>query len=186
MQTIRNLQPTKEALDLFSFGLLRSQLGVRESTKNTGPAVELYQRAVTKRGERSGGGSAVGEAWCAAFVHWVIFTAEHAFNTRSRVTASELAVATFTQSPKELRLTKPEAGSLIVWRKKGTSNGHIEWVVDVNADGTVQTIGGNTGPDVASGVNDAGDGVYWKRQVAAESYGDMEFLGFLRVWENAA
>ena len=184
--SIRSLEPTKPALDLFCFALLASQVGVREGVGNSGPAVELYQRAVTKRGERTGNGSSVGEPWCAAFIQWVILTAEKAFGTRSRVAASELSTALYNQSPTALHRTAPEPGALIIWRKKGTANGHVEWVVDVNEDGTVQTIGGNTGPDRASGVADEGDGVYWKRRVVPTDAGNMEFLGFVQVWEDAA
>jgi hypothetical protein len=176
-------KPTKEVLDQFCFSLLRSQVGNLEEGKNGGPWVNLYQRAVTTRGVRSGKGRAENEPWCAAFVQWVIMLAERAYGVKSRVVGSELSTAIFDKSPHELRLKAPEPGALVIWQRKGTIFGHTEWILGVNPDGTLHTIGGNTGPDAGPDVVDQGDGVYEKLRVDPKGTSKKPVLGFIKVWE---
>lgn len=102
--------------------------------------------------------------WCAAFTSWVL-------NKRLGKSAFQsAAVATWVDAAKNKRhgltiVTTPKPGDFIAFDWGGGSDfggdGHIGIVRSVNADGTVQTVEGNT-----SNPAGGGDGVYSKRRPA--------------------
>jgi lysozyme len=149
----------------------RSYIGVREQGgNNRGPQVEEFQRAVD--------GKAVGEPWCMSFVQHCIKSTEAASKVDSKVFSSEHCLTTWNKSPGELKLSKPERGSLAIWQYGNSSNGHVGIVDQVNADGTFTTIEGNT----SGAVGDReGDGVFSKTHSTKNS-GDRRLVGFLKVF----
>lgn len=152
-------------------------VGVQEVGKNRGVEVEMFQKAVD--------GKASGEPWCAAFVEFCIkqVVAQHGVTTP--VVASEHCLTIWNTTPVSQRLTTPVPGCLVIWRHGDSTQGHIGVVTEVTADPRfIQTIEGNTGPEVKA-VNSEGDGVYVKLR-NVEGTGNMKVLGFLRVFPDEA
>lgn len=149
----------------------RKYIGVRERGHNRGPEVEKFQQAVD--------GKAQGEPWCMSFAQYAIKAAESATNTKSKVFSSEHCMTVWNRSPKELRLSKPQPGSLVIWQHGNSSKGHVGIVEKVHPDGTFTTIEGNTGG--GKGVNREGDGVY-RRERTQNGAGNMKVVGFLKTF----
>jgi hypothetical protein len=161
-------------------------VGVTEvGGNNRGQLVEIFQKAVD--------GIACGEPWCMAFAQYCISAVDRTFAagfgepdacTRSIIHRSEHCLTVWNNS-KELRLEKPRPGALCIWQMyqggKATSAGHVGVVVDVNNDGTVLTVEGNTSR--GNGFKREGDGVWQKqRRYLDDSAESMRVKGFLRVW----
>lgn len=144
-------------------------IGVREvGGENKGPEIEMFQKAID--------GFANGQAWCMDFALYCI----------KQVGPSDLfecsyCLTVWNKSPKELRMSKPLPGSLMIWQKKNSSQGHVGIVIDVIDDGRrAVTVEGNTGP--MSVVSREGDGVYKKFRPVHPSIGNLEVVGFLKPW----
>ncbi len=140
-------------------------IGTREVGNNGGPIVEAFQRAVD--------GKASGEPWCMAFVQYVLD--KSGFNP---LFDSELCLSVWINTRPEYRVQNPEPGCVVIWRKKGTTQGHCGIVKSVQP-GYILTIEGNTGSDMREG-----DGVYQKLR-AVPTHEGFELLGFLRPWRDA-
>lgn len=151
----------------------RSYIGVREQGgNNRGRQVEEFQRAI---------GGAAAEPWCMSFAQYCIKAAESATQANSQVTQSEHCLTVWNGSPSELRRSRPEPGSLVIWRHGNSRSGHVGIVEAVNSDGTFTTIEGNTSD--SSGINREGDGVY-RKQRDMDGAGDMRVVGFLKVFPD--
>lgn len=143
-------------------------VGVHEiGGNNRGSQVEIFQKAVD--------GKASGEAWCMAFVQFCIKQVEQSQGIKSSIIKSEHCMTTWRGSEKSRCPAQP--GSVIIWRHGTTDNGHTGIVVSVNADGSINTIEGNTSD--GTGVNRDGDGVYSRKRNAVKE-GDMIVQGFLK------
>jgi hypothetical protein len=125
------------------------QIGVRETSRNSGPEVDAYLELVRLP---------PGFAWCAAFVYWCFNVAAanlHALNPCPRTAG---ALKLYALAPREARLKasdEPEPGDVFVI-DHGHGLGHVGFVEEVNDDGTMTTIEGNTN----GGGGREGDGVY--------------------------
>lgn len=144
-------------------------IGIRETGENKGPEVEMFQKAVD--------GHANGQSWCMCFVQYCL----------SQVGGSELftsshCLTVWNNSPKDLRLAKPEPGSVMIWRKKRSSQGHTGIVIQVLDDMKVVTVEGNTGP--MSIVSREGDGVYRKVRSTRPVTGQLDVVGWLKPWRE--
>ncbi|NJK69335.1 MAG: alpha/beta fold hydrolase [Microcoleus sp. SU_5_3] len=160
--------PTQKLLNV-----ARSYIGVREQGgDNRGRQVEEFQRAI---------GGAAAEAWCMSFAQYCIKAAESETQANSQVTQSEHCLTVWNGSPSQLRSSRPEPGSLVIWRHGNSSKGHVGIVEAVNSDGTFTTIEGNTSD--SSGINREGDGVY-RKQRDLDGAGDMRVVGFLKVFPD--
>jgi lysozyme len=95
----------------------RQYIGVKEQAKNSGPEVEKFQKAVD--------GKAQGEPWCMSFTQFAIKSAESATKVDSKVFSSEHCLTVWNRSPKELRMSQPKPGSLVIWRHGNSSSGHV-------------------------------------------------------------
>lgn len=150
--------------------IAKKYIGVRErGGENRGSEVEMFQKAVD--------GKAHGEAWCMSFVQYCVKTTEKETGSKSKIFRSEGVLATWNNSPKELRLDKPEPGSIVIWRHGTSSQGHTGIVEKVNRDGSFVTIEGNTGD--GQGIVREGDGVY-RRTRSMNNAGKMKIVGFLK------
>lgn len=149
--------------------IAQSQIGVRETSRNSGPEVDAYLFAV---------GLDPGNAWCAAFAIWAYIQA-----------ARELGI-------KELPL--PRTGKVTrLWQKSSgrygrrfpavgdiychatdlhvlDSPGHCGLVVRTHADGSFTAVEGNTN---SSGSRDA-DSVWQNRREL--SYANLGFIDITR------
>lgn len=142
-------------------------VGIREKGENKGPEIEMFQKAVD--------GHASGQSWCMCFVQYCLLKVGD-----SAILKSSHCLNVWNNSPKELRLSKPQPGAVMIWRKKRSSAGHTGIVVEVLDDTKVVTIEGNTGP--MSIVNREGDGVYRKVRSIRPVTGNMEVVGWLKPW----
>lgn len=158
-------------------------IGIKEvGGDNKGQIVEMFQRAVA--------GKAVGQAWCLSFIKFCIQMTDdlynHIFlssNPRTQLIKTEHCL-TLWKNSEDYRVDKPFPGCIMLWQfyKDGvaTSSGHAELVKEVQANGRIITIGGNTSD--GTGVNRDGDGVYLRDRDPKGS-ASMRVLGFLRVWQ---
>ena len=152
-------------------------VGVKEQAANKGQLVELFQKAVD--------GRANAESWCMAFQQYCIQAVDAQLKIfapqqkSSRIFRSEHCLTTWNNSPREHRMDKPEPGCLVVWKHGDTTNGHVGLVYEIDGDGYLKTIEGNTG--AGPGVISNGDGVY-KRVRDPKGTGEMKVVGFLKVW----
>lgn len=106
-------------------------------------------------------GKAEGEPWCAAFVQYCArATSIRMYSGEPDIVPSELCYDIWVKSPKELKETKPRRGLIVIWNYPGTYRGHTGIVTGVNADGTIETIEGNT--TVMGEYKRDGRGVYAK------------------------
>lgn len=160
-----------------SRSILYSQLGIKESGFNRGE-VEKYQKVV---------GIPIGSAYCAAGQYWCFYTASiNLFNTADSVPIKRTGLANGIYDDAKRRGKKVKYNAkiddLLVWRKKGTNNGHIERIIELKQKGWVTTIGFNTSAGVGSQSN--GDGVYQRRRNLKMPLGRMivrGLVGFNRI-----
>lgn len=149
---------------------------------NRGQLVELFQRTT--------GGLANGESWCMDFVQYCIQEVDasvvHALvldgkgsAKKSPLFKSEHCLTVWNNS-QALKIDAPVPGSLCIWQQGQTASGHVGIVVDVNADGSIMTVEGNTS-SADAGNQREGDGVWLKRRQLA-SAGSLRLKGFLRAW----
>lgn len=160
-------------------------VGVKEvGGNNRGEFVSMFQKAVD--------GKAQGEAWCAAAVSYWIKTSTRILSDSlgadiaisSPLQLSESVCNFYFNNSEKYRLSKPQVGSLILWRRwangKPTWQGHIGIVADIVNDDVVRTIEGNTSSD---GPNQRdGDGVFLKSRSITRHYGSLRPLGFMKVY----
>lgn len=163
----RNVPPASSPTDKL-LDVARSYVGVREQGTNRGREVEMFQRAI---------GGADGEPWCMSFAQFCLQKAGAETKVDPKVFRSEHCLTVWNKSPKSQQLSKPEPGSLVIWRHGNSSSGHVGIVEKVHADGTFTTIEGNTSS--GSGVNREGDGVY-RRKRDMNGAGSMRVVGFLK------
>lgn len=151
--------------------IAESFVGVRErGGNNRGPEVEMFQRTI---------GGAAGEAWCMSFVQYCIKQAEAATGARSGIHRSEGCQNVWYNSPSNMRRSRPEPGSVVIWGRRNSWQGHTGVVVKVHANGSFETVEGNTSG--GAGVNRSGDGVYrCTRHMGG--YGSLRVMGFLKVF----
>lgn len=150
---------------------------------NRGALVERFQKAVD--------GKANGEAWCCAFVQFLIREVDalglaHGDQTGSPLPKTEWVQGLWDGTSPGLRRRAeihPEPGMLIVWRQwkdgQPTAYGHVGVVTGVTPAGAIETIEGNTG--AGDGINREGDGVY-RRVRSASGDGALRVSGYLKVW----
>jgi uncharacterized protein (DUF2147 family) len=150
-----------------------SYVGVHEQGgANCGPEVEQFQKAVD--------GKACGEAWCMGFAQFCIKALEAKTQTDSKIFKSKSCLQVWNQSPKELRLTQPEPGSLVIWQRGNTGRGHVGIIEQVSRDGkTFSTIEGNIRNPQSK--NRKRDGVY-RRKRSIQNVGKLRLKGFIRIF----
>ena len=147
-QSTGAVAPTGETAGLRALDAARSQLGVTEQPpgSNDGPDIARYRGAVT--------GAYAGAPWCAYFVSWCAAQAGAPIGDGGTGLGSVEAVAAWAQRTGRFT-TQPAPGELILFGGR-----HIGIVESVNADGTLNTIEGNTS-----------DGVHRRTHAASEATG---------------
>lgn len=113
----------------------RATLGVRETSRNSGPEVDAWLAAVGLR---------PGLSWCAAWVHAMHAIAAEAVGGTNPCPATGGALRLWERAPVECRETMPAPGDVFVL-DHGHGLGHVGIVELVTPDAsTVVTIDGNT------------------------------------------
>jgi hypothetical protein len=141
-------------------------VGIKESSHNAGPMVELIQKTV---------GGADKEPWCMGFVQTCLAYAEKKTGIKSPVAVSEHCLTVWNNTPKNMRVKNiPAPGAIIIWRHGTTQAGHTGLVLGWQSS-KMDTVEGNTG----SGNMREGDGVYFKNR-STTANGKMKVVGFLK------
>jgi hypothetical protein len=154
----------KDARTLFRLAA-ESCVGIKETTHNAGPMVQLIQQTV---------GEAEKEPWCMSFIMTCLAYAETKTGIKSPIYSSEHCLTVWAKSPKTSRVKKiPATGAIIIWQHGTSQAGHtgvmLEW-----KNKTMDTVEGNTGSDMREG-----DGVYFKTRSSTAS-GKMKVVGYLK------
>jgi len=133
----------------------KSYVNVTELTgQNDGPEVEKFLKFVDRK---------KGDSWCAAFVSYCLGVnnvlapkansgVAQRFITKRSVSAFRVLDGTVKIPP----------GTILVWKRGNTWQGHVGFVVDWNGK-SGQTIEGNTSPG-RKGSQRNGDGVYIRKR----------------------
>jgi len=115
---------------------LETQVGIKEPHGNNGGETLKYQKIFGLRNQ----------PYCQMLQYWAFWV-----NANDKkdvpIPKSALAISSYYYAKKNGIQTDYEGfkGDLIIWRKTGTSNGHIECIVFIFDDrGNVRTIAGNT------------------------------------------
>lgn len=159
----------------------RRWIGVVEEGINGGQIVKLFQRAVDDR--------ALNEPWCMAFAQYCIKMAELAVSElfsqcigeASTIFRSEHCLTVWNNSP-HLQMREATKGSLCIWQNfnggEATASGHTGIVTDINPDGSILIVEGNSQND-----RQQPEGVYLKCYATDQfNHGSLFLKGFLRVW----
>lgn len=146
-------------------------IGVKEVGDNSGPEVEMFQKAVNAHPQK--------ESWCADFVIFCVQQVEKKLGVKSALFRSEHALDLWFKSPVNMRQMTPSAGCVVIWQHGTTSLGHAGIVEAVAKDGNMTTIEGNTGNGI--GVVREGDGAYRRFRTPTGSPA-MHVVGFLKAF----
>lgn len=145
-----------------------SQVGVRETSRNSGPEVDSYLASVEL---------GPGYSWCAAFVHWSFVTGAASIQQPNPCPHTAGALRLWDLCPATWQTQEPEPGDVfVIDHMHGL--GHVGFVVrayiDVDAGNVpmLETCEGNTN----GGGSREGDGVYRRTRRRAEIN-----RGFLRI-----
>lgn len=153
---------------------------------NKGQIVEMFQKAVD--------GKAQGEPWCMSFVQFCLKAVDAGMNEiaqatypEHRVYKTEHCMTAYAQTPIVCRGQLPEVGSIVIWclldaNKKQTTSGHCGIVVQVDANGDIHTVEGNT--STGKGDQREGEGCYLRLRKNGDVPGFVR-IGYLKPWENA-
>lgn len=114
-------------------GAALGEIGVRETSRNSGPRVDEYLSSV---------GLGPGYAWCAAFVHWCAAQARPAGGDNPCPRTAG-ALKLWDMVPPRCIDVSPESGRVFVL-DHGHGLGHVGIVEEVVGDGTIVTVEGNT------------------------------------------
>lgn len=130
------VQPLFHGPDLTNGAVIvaSSQIGVKETEKNSGVMVDQYLLSV---------GLEPGQSWCAAFVHWCFARAADAMEMLNPCPRTGGVLKMWEQAPDAARVEKPTRGAIIIM-DHGHGHGHTGIVEAVNGGGLIETIEGNT------------------------------------------
>lgn len=139
-----------------------TQVGERETSRNSGPMVDAYLASV---------GLAPGFSWCAAFVYWSFHKAATDTQQANPCPRTAGALKLHAMAPPGTWKDKPEPCDVFVI-DHGHGLGHVGFVESLTPAGLLVTVEGNTN----GGGSREGDGVYRRTRRLGEIN-----VGFLRL-----
>jgi hypothetical protein len=151
--------------------LLLKQVGIKEKTNNNdGEQIESYLKSVnlTK-----------GQPYCAAGQYWVFNEISKKWNYQNPLYKTGSVNRMFDEFIK-YAINVPfflDIDDLIVWKYKNKFQGHIERVINVIDEKTVQTVGFNTQSGESGSQRDGGGVYIRKRKIGI--LGNMYLRGVL-------
>lgn len=157
----------------------RRWVGIQEvGGNNRGQLVDIFLKT---------SGMPSGNPWCMAFVEYCVTQVDRmAYLLNSTTTAAKMAksarcMTVWEQSPLEVRDALPAPGSIVIWEKHGSTDGHTGVVIEADPSaGVFKTIEGNTSP-IGATIEREGDGVYQKSHTMHPT-GTMDLIGFIYPW----
>lgn len=124
-----------ESISEAAVAVAETQVGVREQGgNNRGPEVELYLASV---------GLPPGDPWCASFLFWVFRRAANILVTPNPFPRTGSALRIWALADQHFRVASPTRGCVYVV-DHGGGQGHTGIIAQVDNDGIVTEISGNT------------------------------------------
>ena len=139
----------------------KTQIGVVEvGYSNSGPEVDQYLAAV---------GLGPGNYWCSAFCFWVTDNVGIPKETWKGLSNRAYcpAIEDWARAAGVLHDSPKRGDFMLLQDSQGPY--HIGIVVQVNPDGTIDTIEGNTSPQGSGGSQDNGGGVWQRNRLTSSS-----------------
>jgi hypothetical protein len=167
-QTRYEVQTDCEMIDRSFINLLK-QVGKTEKTgKNDGKHVEEYLASV---------GIDDPAPYCMAGQYWCFWKVDA---NRVPLRRSGLAIHSHSHAKKHGVKTayKPQVHDLIVWKRFGSWQGHVERIIEVGEAGWVKTVGFNTSNGKA-GSQREGNGVFIRKRNIMYKIGSLNILGLV-------
>lgn len=134
------------SLRLLAVDMAALAVGVKETTRNSGPEIDEWLRMVNQP---------PGQPWCAAFIFAIFAKAARKLGLENPVPRTASSQRIWKLSEPYTRDSNPRAGYVYVLRHND-SHGHVGIVEHVEDDGTIVEISGNT---FTAGGGRAGDSV---------------------------
>ncbi len=142
-----------------------SQVGVRELGRNRGPVVDMYIRAAGLDPEKGS------YPWCTAFICYCFRTAALDLSVPNPLPRTAGVHKLWQRAPEWAQVQRPSVGAIFLI-DHGHGQGHAGLIEEINGDGSLTTIEGNT----SKGGSREGDGVWRRvRQPAEVSLGYLDF-----------
>ncbi len=151
-------------------GLSKGFVGIQEIGNNVGPEIEEIQKAIF--------GIADSQAYCMAFIHFIIGKVEKEFEIKSTIHVSGSVLQTWLNSM-TLKVDVPEPGDVVLWQT-GEWSGHAGIFRKHRSIEIFETIEANTSSG-SQGSQREGDGIY-PRVRTFRGGRKFELKGFLRVF----
>jgi hypothetical protein len=171
-QTRFEVETTCKMLDR-SFLNLISQVGVKEKTgHNDGKQIAEYLKSV---------GIYKPASYCMAGQYWAFWKVDP---DKVPLRKSGVAIHSFSYAKKVGRKTayKPQINDLIVWKRFGSWQGHVERIIEVGKAGWVKTVGFNTS-NGKTGSQREGNGVFIRKRNIYYKIGRLNILGLVGFYE---
>jgi len=152
-----------------SFLNLMDQVGVKEKTgRNDGKQIAEYLTSV---------GIYKPSSYCMAGQYWCFYIVD---STKVPLSKSGVAIHSHSYAKKVGKKTayKPQVHDLIVWKKFGGWQGHVERIIEVGKAGWVKTVGFNTSNGKA-GSQREGNGVFIRKRNIRYKIGSLNVLGLV-------
>jgi len=155
----------KDARTLFRLAA-EACVGIKETSPNGGPMVELFQETI---------GSAVKESWCASFAQSCLAYAEKKTGIKSPVYPSELCSEIWAKTPKSQRVKKiPAPGAITIWQRGNTIYGHTGLMIEFIGTKFVSLEGNTSDSNMSNG-----DCVAIKTR-SSKATGNLKVLGWIK------
>ena len=167
-QTRYEIKTTCDMLDR-SFMNLISQVGVQEATgKNDGKQIAEYLASV---------GIYKPASYCMAGQYWCFYSVD---SNNVPLRRSGVAIHSHSYAKANGIKTKyiAKTHDLIVWKKFGSWQGHVERIIEVGDAGWVKTVGFNTSNGL-TGSQREGDGVFIRKRNIRYKIGSLHILGLV-------
>ena len=156
--------------------------GLVECPGNKGPMVERFQSVA--------GATPFGQPYCVGYVIYCADQVDLELGTKHCLKRTLGSVALWEGAPdysRTLRPYEPKAGMIVVWRiykgGKPTWAGHVGIILEVFADGSMETIEANTSnPHLEERIERDGEGVNLKIRRWDRDMGRFKLMGFIDPW----
>jgi hypothetical protein len=122
------------SLKLKALAIAGAYVGVRETSRNSGPEIDEFLRSVNLQ---------PGEPWCAAFIFWVFAKAAGELGLVNPVPRTGSSLRVWTLAEPVARDSNPQPGFVYILKHSPTT-GHVGIVESVQDYETITELSGNT------------------------------------------
>lgn len=170
--------PCSEVLLERSYDTLLAQVGTLEKNGKNDGEVEKYLHSLGLR---------KGQAYCAAGQYYCFYNAAKEMKfSLSEIpiprTGHANSIFNYAKKYGKRKSYQAQQHDLIVWRKKKSSSGHIERIIEVNKAGWVRTVGFNTSSGKRGSQRD-GEGVFIRKRNIYHPLAKMLIRGLIGFYE---